>query len=243
MTRTYARISTTEIVTFKSALHLYPTVAAVLEHNIHKLNENGQPIAKIKALHSGPNAAKATSDDAGGLDLVLLIAQGARVMLTANLWVAAGLVNGTMGTIVDICYLNGSPPDLPVAVMIKFDKYCGPYLSNHTVPICPIRHIWYAHGAQCSRTQLPFKLAWAVTIHKAQGLTLDQVVINVGKKEFSLGLTFVACSRVRKLTDLIFDPPFPFERLSNLANSQRLLELREEDARLSQLEQQILQHC
>ena len=140
MTHTYARISTTEIVTFKST-HLYPTIAAVLEHNIHKLNENGKPIAIIKALHSGPNATKATSDDAGGLDPVLLIAQGARVMLRANLWVAAGLVNGTMGTIVDICYLNGAPPDLPVAVMVNFDKYGGPTLSNHTVPICPIQHI------------------------------------------------------------------------------------------------------
>ena len=91
-------------------------------------------------------------------------------------------------------------------------------------------------------TQLPLKLAWAVTIHKAQGLTLDKVVINVGKKEFSLDLTFVACSRVHKLTDLIFDPPFPFERLSNLANSQRLLECKEEDARLSQLEQHTLRN-
>ena len=71
-------------------------------------------------------------------------------MLTANLWVPAGLLNGTMGTIVDICYLNGTPPDLPLAVMVQFDKYYGPTLPNRTVPICPIRHIWYAHGAQCS---------------------------------------------------------------------------------------------
>jgi len=40
-------------------------------------------------------------------------------------------------------------------------------------------------GGQCSRLLLPLKLAWAVTIHKAQGLTLNKVVIDVGKKEFS----------------------------------------------------------
>jgi len=40
-------------------------------------------------------------------------------------------------------------------------------------------------GGQCSRLQLPLKLAWAVTIHKPQGITLNKVVINVGKKEFS----------------------------------------------------------
>ena len=38
---------------------------------------------------------------------------------------------------------------------------------------------------QCSRLQIPLKLAWAVTIHKSQGLTLNKVVIDVGKKRFS----------------------------------------------------------
>ena len=43
------------------------------------------------------------------------------------------------------------------------------------------------------------KLAWAVAIHKSQGLTLDKVVIDAGEREFSSRLTFVACSRVRKI--------------------------------------------
>ena len=47
----------------------------------------------------------------------------------------------------------------------------------------------------------PVKLAWAITIHKAQGLTLDKVVIDIEKKEFSASLTFVVCSRVRHLSD------------------------------------------
>ena len=45
------------------------------------------------------------------------------------------------------------------------------------------------------------KLAWAVTIHKAQGLTLNQAVVSLGNKEFSAGLTFIAyvhvCSNLR----------------------------------------------
>ena len=44
--------------------------------------------------------------------------------------------------------------------------------------------------AHCSQLQLPLKLALGVTIHKSQGLTLDKVVIDTGKKEFSAGLTF-----------------------------------------------------
>ncbi len=81
------------------------------------------------------------------------------------------------------------------------------------------------------RQQLPLKLAWAVTIHKAQGMTLDKVVIDVGKKEFSCGLTFVACSRVRQLSGLLFDPSFPFQRVASLTKSQQLQERLLEDAR------------
>ena len=162
-------------------------------------------------------------------------------MLTANLWVDMGLVNGAMGTVVAICYSNGGiPPHLPVAVMVSFDSYQGPTLPDSTVPITPLRRTWSVSGASCSRLQLPLKLAWAVTIHKAQGLTLDRVVINVGKKEFSTGLTFVACCRVCHMEDLLFDPPFPFQRVANLSKSQRLQERLLEDARLLLLERNTL---
>ncbi len=67
-------------------------------------------------------------------------------------------------------------------------------------------------------------------------MTLDNVVIDIGKKEFSCGLSFVACSRVRQLSGLLFDPPFTFQRLANLANSQRLQERLLEDVRLQLIE-------
>ena len=220
---------------FANALHLHPTVAAVVEHNVTQLRASSQPIATIKAVHTGANASKAPADDAGGLEAVICLARSARVMLTSNLWVDVGLVNGAMGTIRAICYRSGGPPDLPISVMVHFDNYSGPTLHDGTVPITPLRRTWSSSGGQCSRLQLPLKLAWAVTIHKSQGLTLDNVVIDVGKREFSSGLTFVACSRVRQLKDLLFTPPFPFQRLANLANSQRLRERQEEDVRLRSL--------
>ena len=68
-----------------------------------------------------------------------------------------------------------------------------------------------------------------MTIHKAQGLALDKVVIDLGKKEFSSGLTFVACSHVHHLNDLLFDPPFPFQHLANLSKSQCFQERLQED--------------
>ena len=74
-----------------------------------------------------------------------------------------------------------------------------------------------------------------MTIHKAQGLTLNKVVVDVGKKEFSSGLTYVACSCMRHLKDLLFKAPFPYERLSNLSKSQCLKERLQEDHRLLSL--------
>ena len=222
-----------DLAPFTNALHLHPTIEAVVEHNITRLRASGHPVAIIKAVHSGPNASKASSEDAGGLESIICLAHNARVMLTSNLWVDMGLVNGAMGTVMAICYRSGeSPPNLPIAVTVRFDSYRGPTLSDGTVPITPLRRTWSASGGSCSRLQLPLKLAWAVTIHKSQGLTLDKVVIDVGKKEFSAGLTFVACSRVRRLKDLLFDPPFPFQRIANLANSQRLQERLLEDTKL-----------
>ena len=227
-----------DLSVFSSALHLYPTVEAVVEYNVSQLQASGKPIATIKAVHTGPNASKAQADDAKGLEAVTCLAHSARVMLISNLWVDKGLVNGAMGTIEAICYRSGGPPDLPVAVMVRFDHYIGPTLHDGTVPIPPIRQTWSTSGSQCSRLQLPLKLAWAVTIHKSQGLTLDKVVIDIGQREFSSGLTFVACSRVRHLQDLLFNPPFPYQRLANLSNSHRLLERQQEDLRLLTLQPQ-----
>ena len=56
MTRTPAHVTDTS--DFNTSLHLFPTVEAVVEHNVTKLHACGQPVATIKAVHSGPNASK-----------------------------------------------------------------------------------------------------------------------------------------------------------------------------------------
>ncbi len=67
-------------------------------------------------------------------------------MLTANIWVSAGLVNGTMGTITDILFKEKPEyTSLSAVILVLFDKYNGPTLTNidgiKVVPIVPIRHM------------------------------------------------------------------------------------------------------
>ena len=115
MTRTPA--NTPDTSNFDSVLHLFSTVEAVVEQNINKLHSCGQPVATIKAVQTGANASKASADDAGGLQLVVCLTKGACVMLSSNLWVDMGLVNGAVGTVQAICYRDGGvPPDLPEAI-------------------------------------------------------------------------------------------------------------------------------
>jgi hypothetical protein len=75
--------------------------------------------------------------------------------------------------------------------------YTGPQtpgwdgIDPHWVPITPITASWEDRlGQSLSRTQIPLTLAWAITIHKSQGLTLSKVVIDLGEKDFSPGLSF-----------------------------------------------------
>ena len=55
--------------------------------------------------------------------------------------------------------------------------------------------------------QIPLIHAWAVTIHKAQGLTLDDVRIDLGSGAFAPGQVYVAISRVRSMSGLSFARP------------------------------------
>jgi len=56
-------------------------------------------------------------------------------------------------------------------------------------------------------TQYPLKLAWAVTIHKAQGKTFSKVVIDIGHGTFSHGQVYVALSRCVTLEGIVLKKP------------------------------------
>jgi ATP-dependent exoDNAse (exonuclease V) alpha subunit len=144
-----------------------------------------------------------------------------------------------MGTITDILFKkNPEYTSLPAVILVSFDKYNGPTLTNlkntSVVPIVPIRRMWEGKSSSCSRLQIPLSLAWDITAHKSQGLTLPKAVIDLGKKEFVAGLSFVAISRVRSFDDILFKP-FSFNRLQRIKDCKRLKERIAEETRLTKL--------
>lgn len=115
---------------------------------------------------------------------------GALVMFTRNNW-DTGYVNGTIGTVTE--FLRDG---LPV-VTTKDGK-----------EIVVLRAEWKfvnSHGqATASIKQLPLRLAWAMTIHKSQGMSLDQAHIDLSGA-FEFGQGYVALSRVRSLKGLTLE--------------------------------------
>ncbi|KAJ1332247.1 hypothetical protein BSLG_008906 [Batrachochytrium salamandrivorans] len=159
-------------------------------------------------------------------DRVLPLRVGAQVVLLRNINVAEGLVNGTCGIVVDFKTafdeLLQRNVILPVVLFAPHGREPRSFLvgncqfSSHVSDL----DIKEGNGDPCNeedsdnnenapspliprikRVQLPLKLAWAMTIHKAQGMTLDRVDIDVSKS-FAPGQGYVALSRVRDLSGL-----------------------------------------
>ena len=153
-----------------------------------------------------------------------LYAVGAEVMLTANLWTEAGLVNGSCGIVDDIL----KPTDSRAAriIMVNFPDYRGPPLSPSRPNVVPITQV-----RADNHKGMPLTLAWAVTIHKSQGMTLDRVTVDLGISEFASGLTFVALSRARSFTGLRIEP-FDFSRFQRIENGRHVAARRAEFLRL-----------
>jgi ATP-dependent exoDNAse (exonuclease V) alpha subunit len=173
---------------------------------------------------------KASAEDAEGLEPENLLAEGARVMITRNLWTSKGLVNGAQGTVKKIWFSPGTDPhkDLPAVVFVACPDYSGTnilliqifpsillmFLGPPTdggedidpswIPITPVTANWEDNGLPLSRTQFPLTLAWAITIHQSQGLTLQKAVIDLGAKDFAPGLSFVVISRVKSIDGIAF---------------------------------------
>ena len=127
----------------------------------------------------------------------------AQVMLTKN-WADAGLVNGSRGVVVGFQpqrvehdgtkMTYGVPPGEYSCPLVRFD-------SGQTLVVKPASTFQALEGGACARTQIPLKLAWALTIHKSQGMTLSRCELLL-EDAFACGQAYVALSRVTSLAGL-----------------------------------------
>ena len=118
---------------------------------------------------------------------------GAQVMLIKNLGENSKLTNGSRGTIVGFRKVKrSSSSDLLPGV----DAYPVVQFKNGLqLVVTPQKFQSRILGmGTCTRTAIPLKLAWAITTHKAQGMTLDYVIADVGQV-FAEAQLYVALSR------------------------------------------------
>ena len=128
----------------------------------------------------------------------LWIACDARVMLIKNVDVSKGMTNGCMGHVAEIMRPNENSK--PTCIKVKFD--------NDNIGTQTIEMFQESMGEKFSRKQFPLKLAYACTVHKVQGMTMDKAVVNL-KNIFLSGQAYVSLSRVTSLSGLVienFDP-------------------------------------
>uniref|UniRef100_A0A8C7XP52 ATP-dependent DNA helicase PIF1 n=1 Tax=Oryzias sinensis TaxID=183150 RepID=A0A8C7XP52_9TELE len=156
--------------------------------NEDKLQQLPGSVRLFEAVDSDPELVK-NIDAHSPVSRLIQLKVGAQVMLTKNLDVARGLVNGARGVVVAF---ESEKKGLP---RVRF-------LCGVTEVLRPERWVFKsASGVHLSRTQLPLKLAWAISIHKSQGMTLDCVEISLARV-FESGQAYVALSRARSLEGL-----------------------------------------
>lgn len=130
---------------------------------------------------------------------ILELKVGTHVMCIANISFdnTIQIANGSQGIVV------GFTNDLP---LVKFNNINDPILINY--------YNWSSEtNKNVSVSQIPLIYAWAITIHKSQGISLDSAIMDIGNKIFEYGQTYVALSRVRSLNGLYLSS-FDYTKIS-----------------------------
>lgn len=173
---------------------------------IKQLNEDNLEAieAPLVTFHAEEKGNFANVGSAYPTDKELRIKVGAQIMFIKD-DDEARWVNGTIGRIVEIF-------EDKILVEIKAGK--GMEVVDVYI------HTWYKYVYQWNHeteaveqktvgtfTQFPIKLAWGITIHKSQGQTFDHVIINLGRKAFATGQTYVALSRCTSFKGITLKRP------------------------------------
>jgi ATP-dependent DNA helicase PIF1 len=164
---------------------LYSKKVNVNDKNLEELHKNSNDLITFKARYSEQH--KLCKIDLDKLDSNLYLKIGAQVMLTTNIDVESGLVNGSRGVVLN--YDSG-------ILTVKFLNGMEIGFSRHTYTVEEDGKVMY------KIEQYPFILAYALSIHKVQGCTLDYAIIDIGHSVFEENMSYVALSRVRNLQGL-----------------------------------------
>jgi ATP-dependent DNA helicase PIF1 len=119
---------------------------------------------------------------------------GAQVMLITNMDQDRNLINGSRGVVTG--YSAGGLP------IVRFLSIPEPVLVDRV-------SWWLPEHEGIGRSQIPLRVAYAMTIHRSQGASLDSALIDIGSNTFEYGQAYVALSRVRTINGLYiwkFDP-------------------------------------
>jgi len=132
-----------------------------------------------------------------GLDKCLRVCIGARVMLKRNINVEAGLVNGAIGLVTGFQKSKTECGIQISSVNVKFENITDSVkIERQSSTFEVLKSIYF------TRKQFPLILAFAITIHKSQGLSLNTAIVDVGQTSFGSGMTYVALSRITSLNGL-----------------------------------------
>jgi energy-coupling factor transporter ATP-binding protein EcfA2 len=193
----------------------------------------------------------ATQHNRERLPQLISLCKGCPVIITENISLPLGLVNGTSGFVFDILFppgfknhatveeasLNGAFIDRPVILLKLDERFAVPGISfiENMVGIVPItarKGTFKVQGASYDVFQLPLRLAFSSTIHKIQGATLENVVINFDKVR-QRAVAYTALSRVRSIDRLLIrDNGFTLSALNAGAGTRDHLALLQEQERL-----------
>jgi hypothetical protein len=187
-----------------------------------KLATPENPVAIIKPKTAGPRAGKSIAKHfpTSKAPTCAFLCIGARVAINAvNYYPTWGLYNGACGSVVEIVFAkpnaNPNEGDIPDYVVVDFPSYRGPPWDICNPTHIPIPRAYTTCSKQCcSREVTPLIPAWAITIHRFQGLSagkVDQGKIpnpydcivcdphHMSAEKFHLGLFYTALSRATTL--------------------------------------------